>query len=143
MNQYTDNRYTWISILRDGSIVQKYNEDGSTNKIDRENTKEFHLIASPEAYELGYRNFSLFLTKDQRLIYRIRRHADTSGGQLVEDLSSIVHIVGYEEDRHNEYFSAYCMLLPGGRVEWSHDLNHITRHERNLDVEPLKFYESE
>lgn len=134
-------RYAWVVVGHDGSVTQKWNEDGSANKIDVNNVKEFHLMASPEAKARGIRNFSLFLTKDQRLIYKIRRHVDQSSSAIKEDVNSVIHVVGYEEDHHSSHFSAYCLLMPDGRIEWSHDYNHITRHERNLDVDPLRLYE--
>lgn len=141
-------RYAWVVVGHDGSVTQQWNEDGSKNQIDINNVKEFHLMASPDARKQGIQNFSLFLTKDQRLIYRVRRHLDSTSSpsgwnQPKEDLGSVIHLVGYEEDHHSSHFSAYCLLMPDGRVEWSHDYNHITRHERNLDLEPLRFYERE
>jgi hypothetical protein len=138
------NRYSWIAINRDGSVIQRWNSDGTQNLPKYNETAEFHLLPSPEGLAKGLKPFSLFLTKDQRLIFKLRTHHDATNANTTPtfDQSSVVYIVGYEEDQNNAYFSSYCALLPDGRVEWSHDLNHITMHERNLDVHPLKFYET-
>ena len=103
---------------------------------------EFHLLPTPEGIARGLKPFSLFLKKDQRLIYKKRRHADaTNAGPAVEDLGSLIYLVGYEEDHDYAHFATYAMLLPDGRIEWSSDYNHITEHERNLDAHPPRFYE--
>lgn len=125
-------------------MEQKYNRDGTVNIPKYNNVEEFHLMPLDEAKVQGYKPFSLFLTKNQRLIYKRRRHFDsgmTPSSELIEDLDSSIHIIGFEEEIQGVYFSSYCALLPGGRIEWSHDFNHITMYERNLDIEPLKFYE--
>lgn len=137
------NRFSWIAINRDGTSIQRWNSDGSQNLPKYNETAEFHLLPSPEALERGFKPFSLFLTKDQRLIFKIRKHYDAvNNAEPTLDQSSVIYIVGLEEDHNDTYFSSYCALLPDGRIEWSHDFNNITMYERNLDVHPLKFYES-
>lgn len=136
------NRFSWYTVNRDGTQTQRYNPDFTENTPDAYNTAEIHFLPSPDALKKGIKTFSLFLKKNQKLIYKKRRHIDSSGGTQTEDIESVVYIVGYEEEFENGYFSSYCALLPDGRVEFSSDFNHITCHERNLDVEPLKLYES-
>ena len=136
-------RYSWYAVQRDGSIIQRWNEDQTENIPDANNTVEFHLLPSPEYIQKGGKTFSLFLKKEQRLIFRKRRHMDSSaGGDPIEDKESVVYIVGYEEDHEFTHFSSYCALLPDGRIEFSSEYNHITRYERNLDMFPLKIYET-
>ncbi len=134
-------RFSWYTVNRDGSTTQRWNEDQSENTPDPYNTAEIHFLPSPEALANGIKVFSLFLKKNQKLIFKKRRHVDSVAGNQKEDTSSVVYIVGFEEEMDNAYFSSYCALLPDGRVEYSSDFNHITLHERNLDVEPLKLYE--
>lgn len=135
-------RYTWVAIDRDGRLTQRWNDDGTEN-VPPPYPREFHLLPSPEGVARGLRPFSLFLRPEQRLIYRKRRHLDSvGGGPLVEDRESIIHIVGFEEDAHCAYFACYAFLLPDGRIEWAHDLNHVTIYERNLDTDPPRFYET-
>lgn len=124
--------------------MERWKPDGTENVPDPYNTVEFHMLPTQEGYEHGLRTFSLFLTKDQRLIYKKRRHMDSSSQSTVvtEDLGSLVYIVGYEEDHDVAHFSAYAFLLPDGRIEWCHNYNHNTIHERNLDVHPPLFYET-
>lgn len=136
------NRYTWICVYRDDSVVQRWNEDGSENTPDPHQVKEFHLLPTEEGYARGLRTFSLFLTRNQKLIYRKRRHIDTTpnGGQ-VEDTESVIYIVGFEEHLDSAYFSSFAFLLPDGRVEWTYNFNQITVHDRCLDVYPLQLHE--
>lgn len=135
------NRYAWVAIQHDGTMVQRWNADGTENAPSKSNTKEFHLLPAPDALPC-LRPFSLFLKPEQLLIFNKRRHVDGGSGGQVEDLSSVVYVVGYEEDLGFAHFASYAALLPDGRVEWSSSLNHITRHERNLEVHPLQFYET-
>lgn len=135
------NRYTWVAINKDDSMTQRWNEDGSENVPDPHNTKEFHLLPTKESYERGLRPFSLFLTKNQKLIYRKRRHVDTSTGFQAEDYGSVIHLVGFEETIESAYFSSFAMLLPDGRVEWTYNYNHLTVHDRSLEEHPPKAHE--
>lgn len=135
-------RYTWIAVYRDDKIIQRWNEDGSENVPDPYNLKEFHLLPVEEAYAQGIRPFSLFLNKNQKLIYRKRRHIDTnSAGNNSEDLGSVVYIVGFEETIGSTYFSSFAMILPDGRVEWTYNFNHDTVHDRCLETNPPKIHE--
>lgn len=129
------NRYSWVAIQRDGNVLQRWNEDGTENIPDPYQTCEFHLLPAPEFPQL--RPFSLFLGKDQRLIYKKRRHMDSGGGE-----DSTVFVVGYEEDHGFAHFSAYVFLLPDGRAEWCSHFNHNTVFERNLEEHPPLFYET-
>lgn len=134
-------RYTWVAILPDGRVEQRWNSDGSEN-IPPAYPKEFHLLPEPGAYDRGLRPFSLFLKEGQRLIFRKRRHIDSvGGGPLRENTESVVYVVGYEEDLDYAHFGTYAFLLPDGRVEWSSSFNHPTIFERNIDVDPPRFYE--
>lgn len=135
------NRYTWVAIQKDDSITQRWNEDGSENVPDPHNTKEFHLLPTKEGKELGIKPFSLFLTKNQKLIYRKRRHVD-AGPTGAAGQEAVVFVVGFEESIESAYFSSFAMLLPDGRIEWTYNFNQITVHDRCLTSHPLKFYEN-
>lgn len=136
------NRYTWVAIQKDDSVIQRWNEDGTENVPDPHNTKEFHLLPTEEGYQKGLRSFSLFLTKNQKLIYRKRRHLDSHDfGDPVENKATVIYVVGFEENLESAYFSSFAMLLPDGRIEWTYNFNHPTVHDRSLDDHPAKFYE--
>ena len=136
-------RYSWIAIDPAGNKRERWNEDGTENMPDPDNTVEFHLLPHPDHMAaIGLKPFSLFLKPGQRLIYRKRRHVDATAAGNIEDTESVCYIVGYEENVGTGYFASYCALLPDGRIEWSSNFNHITRHERNLDAHPLRFYET-
>lgn len=135
------NRYTWLAVHRDGSQLWRWNETpaGTVENVPHPDlTKEFHLLPLRE----GLLPFSLFLKDGQRLVYRKRRHMDAINGNLVEDLESVVYVVGWEEDLDYAHFSSYAMILPSGRIEMSSNFNHITLHDRNLDEHPLGIHET-
>lgn len=135
-------RYTWVAVYRDDTVQQRWNEDGSENVPDAHNIKEFHLLPTEDAYAAGLRPFSLFLTKNQKLVYRKRRHVDTNTvGQQHEDFGSVIYVVGFEEQLESAYFSSFAMLLPDGRIEWTYNFNHDTVYDRALEVYPRRLHE--
>lgn len=136
-------RYTWVAIQRDGSTVERWNEDGTENRPDPYNTAEFHMMPIPDIAP-HLRPVSLFLGKTQKLIYVKRRHMESSPSMtnLHEDPGSVVFVIGVEDERPNgEYFSMFWYLLPDGRMEISHDFNQPTIYDRNLHKDPPRFYE--
>lgn len=134
------NRYAWVAVQRDGTILQRWNSDNTENVPDPHNTAELHLLPAPEWPHL--RPFSLFLTRSQKLIYKKRRHMDSGQSGGGEDHDSTVFVVGYEQEIDHAHFSAYAFLLPDGRIEWCSSFNHNTVFERNLEEHPPLFYET-
>lgn len=136
------NRYTWVARYRDDSVLQRWNEDGTENVPDPYNVKEFHMLPTEEGHLAGLRPFSLFLNKNQKLIYRKRRHIDTSiSGDSTEDRNSVVYVLGFEETIGTAYFSSFAMLLPSGRIEWTYNFNQDTVYDRCLNAHPPQLHE--
>lgn len=136
------NRYTWIAIYKDENVIQRWNEDGSENVPDPYNVKEFHLLPTEEGSKQGLKTFSLFLTKNQKLIYRKRRHIDSDNGiNFIERTESVVYVLGFEESIESAYFSSFAMLMPDGRIEWTYNFNQATVYDRSLDAYPPQIYE--
>lgn len=133
--------YIWYAVHKDGSLHQRWNPDGTENIPPRE-CKEFHLLPNTVSVMEGLQPISLFLTKDQFLIYKKRRHMDQLTDDGPMENAGTIYILGKEEEQNGGYFSSYCFVLPGGRVEVASDFNHITWMERNLDEIPLHFYET-
>lgn len=140
--------YSWLAVYADGSTQERW-EDGVEQK-PRPDAREFHLLPAPDMMRLGARPYSLFLRRNEELIYRKRAHADAvsfNGGAPIPigvGLDGIL-VLGVRAARLDPEDmlppAVYFLVLPDGRVEISTDPDHITRYERHKTDFPPRFYE--
>ena len=136
-------RYNWHAVQDNGQVIERWNVDGSENKLTdfAWTTRQFHLFPQSDG---TLPTFSIFVPKGAQFRYVKRVHRDTSvssDGQMGElgDPVDITYLFGWAMP--DQEVSQYIFVLPDNRIECSTDWNHTTRFERNIHEEPLSIYE--
>jgi hypothetical protein len=134
--------FSWMAVYRDGTTLERF-VDGAEQTPDYDRVAEFHLLPAPNKMRDGARPYSLFLRRNERLIFFRRVHGDTAlfaNGSIVPyGRGDPYFVLGIGI---HEFVLMYVFVLPEGRVEMSTDHDHVTRYERNGWAHPLRFYET-
>jgi hypothetical protein len=141
--------FSWLAVYPNGSTQERW-VDGVEQK-PRPEAREFHLLPNPEAMAHGARPYSIFLRRNEELVYFKRAHADGvsfNGGPPIMigaglDGAIVLGVRAGRDDPEDRLPPVvYFLVLPDGRVEISTDREHVTRYERHETDHPLRFYEA-
>lgn len=108
-------------------IVKQLQEDGTKLKykdIDRDRLRRFDLLD-----EAGQILYSVFLSKDKRLIYRRRTLIQVNRATNEEIQRQVVWLLGYQMTVQGENFVIINYIFEDGRVELDHSRNNLELFE--------------